>query len=130
MSERDVEVVRSALERYLATGEPAWEMTHADIEVRDHDIMDAGEYRGHAGFRRWLEDWAGPWSEFNLEPQEYLDAGQEVVAILRMTATGRASGVTVEREDAMVFRVEGGQIVRLDYYNNPSQALGQVGLER
>jgi hypothetical protein len=58
MSERNVELVRGALERYIATGEPAWDLTHGDIEVHEHDIMDAGAYRGYAGFRRWLEDWA------------------------------------------------------------------------
>src|ERR1017187_5551294 len=31
--------------------------THDEVEVRDHDIMDASDYRGHAGFGRWLEDW-------------------------------------------------------------------------
>jgi ketosteroid isomerase-like protein len=90
--------------------------------------MDAGEYRGAAGFRRWLEDWGAPWSEFSLEPQEFLSAGDRVVAVFAMTAIGRASGVTVERQDAMVFAFRDGQIVRLDYFNNRAQALEQAGI--
>ena len=130
MSAESVELVRSSLEHYLTTGEPAWETLHEDIEVHDHDVMDAGEYRGAAGFQRWLEDWAEPWSEFSLEPEQYLDAGDQVVAVLRMTATGKASGVTVARQDAMVCTMRDGRMVRLDYYNNPAQALEQAGLER
>jgi hypothetical protein len=45
-----------------------------------------------------------------------------------MTATGRASGVTVDRQDAMVFAFQGEKIVRLDYFNNRAQALAQAGL--
>jgi ketosteroid isomerase-like protein len=92
--------------------------------------MDAGEYRGHAGFTRWLEDWASAWSEFTSEAaEEILDAGEDVVIVYRLKATGRASGVTVERQDAMVCRVQDGKIVRIDYYNDRSQALKSVRLE-
>ena len=45
-----------------------------------------------------------------------------------MTAIGRASGVTVERQDAMVFAFRDGEIVRLDYFNNRAQALEQAGI--
>lgn len=48
--------------------------------------------------------------------------------MFRLKATGRSSGVTIEREDAIVCRVRRGLITRLDYYNNRAQALAQVGL--
>jgi ketosteroid isomerase-like protein len=130
MSQENVEIVRRGFEGFLATGEPVWELTHEHVVVADHDLMDAGEYRGHAGFTRWLADWASAWSEFTSEPaEEILDAGDDVVIVYRLKATGRASGVTVERQDAMVCRVQDGKIVRLDYYNDRSQALKSVGLE-
>jgi hypothetical protein len=40
-----------------------------------------------------------------LEPQEYIDADESVIAILRLKAIGRGSGVAVERLDAMVQKV-------------------------
>jgi hypothetical protein len=42
-------------------------------------------------------------------------------------ATGH-SGVSVERDDAIVYTLRENQLVRLDYYNNRSQALEVVGL--
>jgi ketosteroid isomerase-like protein len=129
MSHEDVELVREALEQLLGTGEPKWDVIDEEVEVRDHDIPDASEYRGHAGVRRWLfDDWAAAWSDFSLEPQEYIDVGDCVVAIFRMKATGRGSGVMVERLDAMVHKVRAGKIVQVDYYNNREQALKAVGL--
>lgn len=130
MSEEVVQLGRRALERFIATGEPAWELTDAEVEVYDHDIMDGEEYRGHAGVRRWLEDWASAWSEFSLEPEEFIDAGERMVAVVRMTARGASSGVLVERQDALVQSVRDGKLVRIDYYNTRAQALEAVGLEQ
>jgi ketosteroid isomerase-like protein len=60
---------------------------------------------------------------------EVVDAGDDVVVFFDVKATGRTSGVSVEREDAMVCRVQDGRIACIDYYNNRAQALAQVGLE-
>ena len=106
-----------------------WSTTAEDIEVHDHDIPDAGVYRGHAGYAQWLEDWAGAWSEFSLEPEGFVEVGDRVVVVFQMRATGRGSGVTVERKDAMVVEVRDGKAVRLDYYNDQQQAFQQVGIE-
>lgn len=130
MSQETVEIVRRAFERYAATGEPAWENLHEEIEVHDHDIMDGSQYRGHAGFARWFEDWGAAWSEFSMEPEEFLDAGERVVMVFRMKATGRASGVPVERQDAMVWEIRDEKVTRLDYYNSREQALEAAAVSR
>jgi ketosteroid isomerase-like protein len=61
--------------------------------------------------------------------QEWIDAGEEVVVVFRVKATGRASGVELERQDAIVCRVKDAEIARIDYYNSRGQALEAVGLE-
>jgi hypothetical protein len=48
---------------------------------------------------------------------------------LHMKARGAASGVAVERQDALVQTFRDGKVVRLDYYNNRADALKAVGLE-
>jgi ketosteroid isomerase-like protein len=129
VSQENVELAQKALGRFIATGEPAWDLTHGDVEVYDHDIMDGEDYRGHAGVVRWLEDWSSAWSEFTMEPEEFIDAGDRVVAVVRMRATGRSSGLVLDRQDAVVQELRDGMIVRLDYYNSRDQALKAVGLE-
>jgi ketosteroid isomerase-like protein len=128
MSEENVEVVKRGFEHFMATGEPHWESFHREVEVHDHDTMDQGEYRGHAGVGRWLADWTAAWSEFSMEPEEFLDVGERVVMFFRMRATGVSSGLALERQDAMVFEVHDGRVVRLDYYNNRADALNAAGL--
>jgi ketosteroid isomerase-like protein len=129
MSRGNVEVVRQGFEHFMATGEPHWESFHEEVEIHDHDTMDQGEYRGHPGLGRWLEDWSAAWSEFSMEPEEFLDVGDEVIMFVRMKATGVSTGLTLERQDAMVLAVRDGKVVRLDYYNNRAEALEAVGLE-
>lgn len=128
MSQENVKLAQDALTAFAGSGEPAWELLDEEIEVHDHDIMDAGEYRGHAGFGRWVEDWAAAWSEYSMEPEEFLDAGERVVACILQKTTGHGSGVALERHDAIVCEVRDGKIVRLDYYNNRADALKYVGL--
>jgi ketosteroid isomerase-like protein len=129
MAAEDVEVVRDSLRIWRDTGEPAWELTHEDIEVHDHDIVDAGEYRGRAGVERWLADWAAAWSTYSMQPEELIDAGERrVVVLVRMRATGRGSRVEVEREDGLLYELRDGLIARLDYYNNRPDALAAAGL--
>jgi ketosteroid isomerase-like protein len=135
MSQENVEIVRQFFEGFnwyaspsADSGEPLWGSLHPDIEVLDHDILDAGTYRGHDGFVRWLEDWDEPWEAWSMEAERWIDAGDQVVLIFRMTAKGRGSGVEMTRQDGMVWAVRDGQVIRIDYYNSEAQTLEAVGL--
>jgi ketosteroid isomerase-like protein len=100
-----------------------------EAEVHDHDLMDAGEYRGREGVERWLSDWEVAWSEFRMDAEQLIDAGDgRVHAQIRMQATGRESAVTVERDDAILYELHDGLIARLDYFNDRSEALAAAGL--
>ena len=128
MSRESVELVQGLLESFIETGEPTWALLNEEIETYDHDVVDAGEYKGHAGFGRWLENWDVAWAEYSIVPEEFIDAGESVVSVFRMKARGRGSGVEVERQDAMVWEILDGKVVRLDYYNNRDRALEAAGL--
>jgi ketosteroid isomerase-like protein len=130
MSQETMEIARAAgeaLERadmdaVLALFDPA-------IEVFDHDIPDAPHsYRGVEGLERWQADWEASWASWRWEPDELIDAGDRVVTILRLHATGRESGVEVERLDGAVWTVRHDKVIRLDYYGSKDEALEAVGL--
>jgi ketosteroid isomerase-like protein len=128
MSQENVDLVRRALEGFVA-GEILWDTLDEQVEVHDHDILDAGEYRGHSGFARWLEDWQAGFPVVSLKLEEFIDAGDGVVAIFLLKARPRGSSVDVERRDGIVYRCRAGRIVRFDYYNSRAQALQAAGLE-
>ena len=69
MSRKNVELVQRVLVAFIETGAPSWDLLDEEVEVHDHDVMDAGDYRGHADFGRWLENWDSAWSDFSIEPR-------------------------------------------------------------
>ncbi|MCW3056715.1 MAG: hypothetical protein JWO21_684 [Solirubrobacterales bacterium] len=126
MTQENVVLVRRLLERFIA-GEVLWDALDEAVEIHDHDILDAGEYRGHAGVRRWVEDWGAGLPVVSFDLQELIDAGDMVVAVILLKARGRDSSVDVERQDAIVYQLRNGRVTRFDYYNSRQQALEAVG---
>lgn len=62
---------------------------------------------------------------------EFRAAGPDgVIALFKMIAKGGGSGLEVERRDAIVYRLENGKIVRMEYFNDQVKALQAVGLPR
>jgi ketosteroid isomerase-like protein len=51
-----------------------------------------------------------------------------VVALFRMVAIGEHSGLELERDDAVVYRIRAGRIVRVEYFNDQARALEAAGL--
>jgi ketosteroid isomerase-like protein len=129
MSQENVEVVRCSYEAYeRGDMESALAALDPEIEIYDHDIPDPGEYRGLDGVLRWQADWETSWQSWRWEAEEFIDAGDRVVAILRVHAKGRGSGADIERLDGAVWTLRDGKGVRLDYYGSKAEALDAVGL--
>lgn len=130
MSQENVELIQRFYQYYSETGEVPWDLVDEEAELHDHDAPDQrGVYRGHAGVRRWLDDWDAAWAEWSIEPEEFIDADDSVVAVVRMHTKGLGSGVELERQDAVVYRCRNHKIIRTDYYNSKEQALEAAGLK-
>jgi ketosteroid isomerase-like protein len=128
MSQENVALMERFYQQFLTTGEPPWDMLDEKVEVRDHDTPDQGAYRGRAGVERSLRDWGDAWAEWSIEPEEFIDADDSVVVVVRMHAKGTGSGVELDRQDALVYRFRDDKIARGDYYNSKEQALEAAGL--
>jgi ketosteroid isomerase-like protein len=130
MSRENVEIVRASYQA-LDAGDMLGALAAVDpgIEIFDHDLPDAKDsYRGLDGLSRWQADWEASWASWRWEPEEFIDVGELVVAVLRVHAKGRGSGVDVERLDGAVWSLRDGKCVRLDYYGSKAAALKAVEL--
>jgi ketosteroid isomerase-like protein len=77
---------------------------------------------------RFFEEIDETMEELQLEPQEFIDAGDRVATRLRHRGRGRASGVEIDQElyhQVATFR--DGKIVRMEYFASWDEALAAAG---
>ena len=77
---------------------------------------------------RYAERWLEAWDEYRVIPEEFLDAGDQVVVIYRAVGRGKGSGVAVERRNAHLWTFRDGRAVRLEIFATPEEALEAAGL--
>jgi ketosteroid isomerase-like protein len=101
------------------------------LELLDPDIEwhepapspDAGTHRGRDSFERFLRGWRESFDGFRVEPEQVVERGDELVAVVRQTGTGRSSGLPVETRLAHVWTVANGRAIRWEAVPDAEAAL-------
>jgi ketosteroid isomerase-like protein len=136
MSEENVEVVRQAYEVFNKGGPEAvisagvWS-PEIVFDFSPSDIPGLGVYRGYDEVRAFFEeDWfrAFPFEEWEVELDEVVDHGDQVVAIGRQRGLGASSGVAAELQQGIIFTLRNEKVVRAEVYGDPEKALEAAGL--
>ena len=105
-----------------------WDLIDPAIEIHDHDVPDGDVFLGHARWLRWESTFDSAWEQVSIEPEEYIDAGGDKAVLLhRLAAQGRG-GISLERQDGVVYTLRDGRIVRMDYYGSRVEAREAAGL--
>jgi ketosteroid isomerase-like protein len=127
MPDGRVETIRRNWDHWLATGE----LRVADDLVWDVSRLgwpDQQVYIGAEGGTQFNEEWAAAWDDWEVEPVDFIEAGERVVVILHQRGRAKTSGVPVEMGFAQVWEFRDGRAVSMHLYANPDQALHDVGL--
>lgn len=134
MSRENVELVRGIYD--AAARRDAF----AAFEVYAEDIiwdmsnwrraaMDSTQvYRGHEGVREGWRETLTIWGEVDFEVEELIDAGEQVVAVIKEREVGRSSGVPIEDSHGAVWTLANGKVTRLQVFDDRLPALEAVGL--
>jgi ketosteroid isomerase-like protein len=91
------------------------------------ELPGAGSY-DLAGSRERLLALFEIFSEVRFDPEEVIDAGDQVVVCIRETARGQTSGVRVEEQIVHLWRVADGRLQELRVYSQRADALRAAGL--
>jgi ketosteroid isomerase-like protein len=121
----NVEIVRRAHE-LLNSGDIDALLTLCDAKFRldmSDRIFNPVVYEGHDGIRRFYAEVRDVWERYVWEPEEFIERGDDVVALIRTTGTGRGSGAEVDRETAMVWSLRDGRAVALHFFRDRANAL-------
>ena len=127
MSQENVEIIRRGYEQFEATGEIR---AHPDLvwDVSNLGWPDQQIYLGPEGGMQFNAEWAAAWDDWELEAQDYIDAGERVVVILNQRGRSKATGIPVEMRFAQVWTLRDGQGIRMELYASVEEALEAVGL--
>ena len=90
---------------------------------------DAGA-KGPAGFEALIRSWIDAFDDFHIEPLEVSEHGDFLIAFVRQSGRGRASGLDIAIEIAHVWQVENGRAIRLESYRNAEDAWAAVQADR
>jgi ketosteroid isomerase-like protein len=85
---------------------------------------DAGQSR--ESFERFLQSWLESFEDFNVEPEEVIERGDHLIAVVRQAGRGRISGAEVVIRIAHVWTVRDGQAIRWRGYPNVDAALEAI----
>ena len=132
MSQENVEIVRRLLALLSQGDEAAWdEMPPEFVFDFSRRLIDPVVLRGRDEMRAWMERerQMSEGGHIGYEPKELIDAGDKVLALVRVSGRGKASGVEVEAYTWNVATFRDGKPVELTYFGDDrAAALEAAGL--
>ena len=73
-------------------------------------------------------DWLAPYESYRVYSEDFLEAGDDVVALNRILAKTRRDGVVIEHFPAAVWTIEDGKVVRIRFFLERDAALAAAGI--
>jgi ketosteroid isomerase-like protein len=132
MSEENVELVR----RFYAALSRGDADALIDLAVPEfvvdfsRRLVEPGVMRGRDQALTFLSELRDTWEDWPVwEPQELLDGGDKVVALVRTSARGKGSGAEVEASVWNLWTLRDGKLVEVSYFGDDrAAALEAAGL--
>jgi uncharacterized protein len=129
MSEENVATVRR-IYTALAEGGPdaIMEFLHPEVEWRVYErLPEADLYIGHAAVKGFWMRFLEAYQDYRADPEEFLDLGDKVLAVVRHHGRGRHTGLFSENRAYHVWTFAEGKVVRRYSYVTREEALEAAG---
>ena len=133
MASTNLDLVRSIYADWGRGDFSATEWADPEIEFVMIDGPFPGKWQGLTGMAEAWREMLNAWEAYRVETPTYRTLDDERVLVLsRQTGHGKTSGLDLGRmqtENATVFHVSEGKVVRLVVYWDGDHALADLGLE-
>jgi ketosteroid isomerase-like protein len=132
MSQQNIEIVSEWIDAFNRGGlEESMRLLDPEIEwTTTTAYLEAGTYHGHEGIRRYLRRATAAWEDLQLEPERLVDAREQVVVPMRVTARAKETKTPGGLSLTLLAELQGGMIVRMRNYANETEALEAAGLQQ
>jgi uncharacterized protein len=130
MSRENVEVLRRIYQEW-AKGNARIDMSVYDpnfVYISQATDPDPGPHMGLEATRDYYRRFLASWEDWRIEASEFREVGNSIVVHARRSGIGRASRVPLEDHSFHVWTFRGGKIIRMDVFEQETEALEAVGL--
>ena len=127
MSQANVEVVKRLFESYRRG-----DYAKAAACLAPDVVYQVGQelpLRGREEVRAMWERWDSTWDGLDTVPEDFIDAGDQVLVTVFYSARGRVSGIEYEERLFDVYSFSHGQCVRKREFRLRSDAVETTGLD-
>jgi ketosteroid isomerase-like protein len=127
----DVERLRRIYQAFNEGGvEAVLERLAPDFQVRDRETAPDRETRyGKEGIKQLFDSYMEAFDALRLEPDEFIDAGDQIVVSLYQQVRGKESGVQVIGRIAHVWTLREGAALSLRIFADKERALETLAAE-
>jgi ketosteroid isomerase-like protein len=130
--EQDVETLQGAYQAFNEGGVEAFlERLAPEFQLRDRDSSpDRAQTRyGKEGIKELFASYMEAFDALRLEPQEFIDAGDQIVVSLRQRVRGKGSGAEVVGNIAHCWTMRGDAPFSLRIFGDKESALRALRAE-
>jgi uncharacterized protein len=129
MSEENVVLLRAVYAEW-AKGNFRAGRELLDPEIELHPLFPgAASYHGRQDFLAYVERWLESWDEYRIIPEEFIEAGDQVVVIYRAVGRGKSSGIELDSRFGHIWTILDGSAVRIEMFSSPADALEAAGVQ-
>jgi ketosteroid isomerase-like protein len=133
MSLENAKVVRAVVEAQQRRDWQAFRRLY-DPEIEWEDVSglwgDWGTRRGFEQVRDAWVTWFEAFERVDFEIEDLVEAGDKVVARIRVSGRGRESGLVIDQRLPSVWTVRSARVVRVRAYRDDADALEAAGLRK
>ena len=108
----------------MRDAEAATRLCHADVQLRLDDRTTV--YRGHLGIREVFERELDGWERVELEVDELIERGDEILGLGTFHGRGHGSGIEVEHFIGHLWTVDAGLLSRIQIFRDRDRALAAI----
>jgi ketosteroid isomerase-like protein len=133
MSQENLNAVRKSYEAFNRRDyESLFEFYDSDIVWEQAEgFVEPGTHRGHEGVRHVFASIFESFDEFRVEVQRLVDIDNDrVLALVRVAASGRGSGLEVNDEGGHIWTLRDGKGVKVKMFTDPAAALAAAGVSK
>lgn len=131
MSKQDIDQLLRGFYKSLNDGDVDEVIERCDpaVEVyKDPNVAAVVAPRGRREVERYLQSWLETWDHYRPEPEEFIQTGDQVVALVHLQARPKRARFDIEQRVADVFKVKQGKIANLRLYVEREKALATASL--